>query len=912
MGWYRRLRNLSRQRKLHRELDREMSFHIRERTDDFIASGMNPDDARRAALRRFGNYNLQRERTRDMDIAGWLESLARDIKYGCRMIRRNLIFSAVVVLSLAIGIGANATLFSLVDAILLRELPLEGANELVFLQWKARSTWFALSTVGTSYRDAVTQEMTTTSFSYSSLKAFRDQSGTLSEIFAYSPLYEVTFSADGQPELVQGQLVSGNYFQALRVRAAIGRTLNEQDELEASPVAVISHRYWQRRFAADSNVIGKAIVLNGVPLTIAGVTQEDFLGVQGFGQPTDISVPISLEKQLPSGGRTRIDEPWSYWVRILGRLKPGTHIEQVRAELEPVFHNVAVDGWNAAPAQNRGSTQRGEMPRLVVLPGNRGLTDGLDDAATILTPLAFIAGILLLIVCVNVANLLLARTAARQSELSVRLALGGGRGRLVRQLLTETVLLSVAAAAVGVVLAYWGKDVLVSLFPQSTTTGYDLRIDLRVLAFSVAVAVFAGILMGIAPALRATRENLNVSMKEHSRTLIGPRAHLSRTLLVAQIALSMILLIGAGLFARTVQNLRNVDVGFDTRNLLLFRMSPRALNYDNARIASLYETVMENVGALPGITATTFLDYPLVGNSGSSSGVWIKGMDVPANRRNTRILTVHHNFFDMLGVRLLAGRGLNSTDTAASPKVAVINEAMAHRLFGKDSPLGAVGGFGQDRTDFEIVGIVKDISVRPAREPVPPTIFLPQLQATPSQATFMVRTAGDPSALIPVIREALRRIDSNLPLYGIRTQEEHIETGFAIERMFARATTFFGGVAVVLSSIGLFGLMSYSVSRRTNEIGIRMALGARRADVVQLVMRQTFMLVFAGVIVGFAGSLAITRVIETMPFLFRVAAKDPLTFISAILTMIAVGCLAAYLPAKRASRVHPSIALRCE
>jgi predicted permease len=904
---------MTRRIRLDREIERELGFHINERIDDLVASGMSLDEARRAAQRRFGNFGLQRERTRDMNLPGLVESVEQDIRYGIRMIARNRVFSIIVVLSLALGIAANTTLFSFIDAMLLRPLALPDASGLVYFEWRAHSNWLSMGTRGTTNYDETTKMRTSTSLSYDLFKRFRTQSATLAEVFAFSPLYQVTVSSEGQPDLIPGQLVSGNYFSGLRAGAAIGRVLTEKDDMEGTPAAVISYRYWQRRFDGRSDVLGKAIVLNGLPLTIVGVTQPGFLGTSGFGSPTDISIPFGVEPQIPQfRAGSGLAQPAIWWVRIMGRLKPGFTYSQVRAELEPVFWAAALDGWNAAPPDRREDPgpQR-EMPQLAVLSGARGLTDNFDRPFLLIAPLAAISLILLLIVCVNVANLMLARCAARQSELQVRLALGGSRLRLVRQLLTETVLLALASGGLGAVFAYWGKNLLVGWLPNTDSAFYDLRIDLPVLLFSIGLAIVAGILMGIGPALRATRDQIHASLKESARTLVGPRTRLSRSLLVAQVALSMILLVGAGMFIQTIRNLRNVEVGFRTSNLLLFKANPRPLKYTDPQIAGFYDEVLNKTAALPGVLASTLSTYPLVGSSGSSDSLLLRSR--PSEKpQGVWILHIHSNFFSSLGVPLLAGRDFSANDLQGRPKVALVNETLVRQMFGSENPIGSRVAFPGTNEDIEIVGVVKDVRIRPSREAFSPAIFLPDTQGVPGSVTFALRTAIDPASLVGQVRETVRQIDSNVPLFDIETQEEQVESGFMIERLFASATAAFGAIALVLACIGLFGLMSYSVERRTNEIGVRMALGARGLDVVQLVMRQTFMLVLTGIFVGFGGSYAAGRALVSMPFLFHVAPNDPVAVIVAISTMIVVACVAAYLPARRASRVDPSIALRCE
>jgi predicted permease len=483
-------------------------------------------------------------------------------------------------------------------------------------------------------------------------------------------------------------------------------------------------------------------------------------------------------------------------------------------------------------------------------------------------------------------------------------------------MLTEAFLLSLAGAVLGTIAAFWGKDLLIALLPQSAMTAYDLRIDPRVLLFTAGVAIVAAALFGIAPALRATRES--ATAKSSQRSLSGVHTRLRKVLLIAQVAMSLVLLVGAGLFIRTVRNLQSVDVGFDAGNLLLFRVNPATLRYDRAATVSLYQALLERTSAIPGVLRSTFADYPLVINSGTDTTIVLRGPDGTQKRLPMARLRVRPSFFETIGIPILAGRSLTDLDSEQAPRVAVVNEAFAREHFPAVNPIGehfsvralANNTDVEEVIDVEIVGVAKDVSIRVAREPVPPLIYVPDRQWLPNFATFIVRTDGDPHTLIPAIREAARQIDSDLPLSNFRTQTEQIQQGFATERMLANAATFFGGVAVALACLGLFGLLSYSVERSTPEIGLRMALGAQPADVVRLVMREMFAVVFTGVVLGAAASLALTPAVSAM--LFRINRYDPWTIAVAILIMAAVAFLSAYLPASRAASVDPSTALRCD
>ena len=908
---------------LERELDEELRAHIEFETQQRIDAGESPEAARTAALRELRSVAVVKEATRTSWTWSSLEGLAQDMRYAIRVLRRSPVFSAVVVLSLAIGIGANTAFFSLVDAMLLRKMPLKDADELVYLDWISGPNRLAAELTGTYSKDPASGLQVRTSFSEPVFKAFRSQSQTLSDVFAFFPLNAVTVSVDGQPDVIPGQLVSGNYFSALRVPIVIGRTLTDDDDRQANPVALISHRYWQRRFNLDAGILGKNITVNGIPLTIIGVTAPGFAGTQGFGNPVDVSAPLGLEPQFmqPFGMR---DRPWAWWLRVMARLKPGVSLEQVQAELTGQMNAAGLEALKTEPAEIRGERSGPiDMPKLRVQSGSRGVTEGLNNmgpngwrASQYLTPIAAISGILLLIVCLNVANLLLARTSVRQRETGVRLALGAGRRRVIQQMLMEAVVLSLVGGALGTIVAFWQKDVLVAFLPQTTMTAYDLRIDPRVLLFTAGISIMTAALFGTAPALRATRES--ATAKSSQRSLSGVHARLRTALLIAQVAMSLVLLVSAGLFIRTVRNLQNVDVGFNADNLLLFRVNPTVMKYDRTRSAALYQQLLQRTSAIPGVTHSSFSDYPLVLNSGSDTRIVLRGSDGGQRSVMTPRLRVHWNFFETMGIPIVAGRALTALDSERAPRVAVVNEQFAREHFaGGGNPVGehftarvVTSNTEFEEIDAEIVGVAKDVSIRIAREPVPPVMYVPDPQWFPAFATFALRTNGDPSTFIPAIREAAREVDSNVPLSNFRTQTEQIQQGFATERRFANAATFFGGIGVALACLGLFGLLSYSVEKSTPEIGLRMALGARPSDVVRLVMRQTLAVVFTGVALGAAASLALTPAVSAM--LFRVNRYDLWTILIAILIMLAVAFLSAYLPARRAAAVDPSTALRCE
>jgi predicted permease len=607
---------------------------------------------------------------------------------------------------------------------------------------------------------------------------------------------------------------------------------------------------------------------------------------------------------------------------VIGRLRPGVTAAQVQGSLNGVFQATARANWSEKLASLTDAERslsryrdRSAVPQLRVDSGQHGIYDANTNDVQSLTLLSVVVGVLLLIVCANVANLLLSRAAARRREICVRLSLGASRWRLVRQLLTESVLLAGLGGLAGVVVGYWSRQLL----PMPAATA---SFDWRLFAFVSVLTLATGVVFGIVPALRATQLDVSSALKESSRSATGSRTTLSKTLLIVQVAMSLVLLVGAGLFLNTLRNLRSVDVGFDTANLMLFRVNPGLNRYDKTRTAALYAEMLRRLGSIPGVRSVSLSQPALLSGSTSSTAIFIEGHDYangPVDRfESTRRrgdemyqVMVSPGFFQTLGIPLLTGRLLTDHDDQESPRVVVINEAAARKYFAGKNPVGRrFSNVIEKRTDIEIVGVVRDARYNSLREPPPPTMYQPLLQRCCPGVTVEVRTASDPAGLIAAVRDAVRRIDANLPLMNMTTQAEQVEGRLAQERLFARACVLFGGLALALASIGLFGLMSYSVARRTNEIGIRMALGAQRIDVVSLVMKESMTMVVAGVGIGLLAAVAAGRLVTTL--LFGLAPSDPVTIVIATIIMVAVSAIAGYLPARRAAHVDPMIALRYE
>jgi predicted permease len=604
----------------------------------------------------------------------------------------------------------------------------------------------------------------------------------------------------------------------------------------------------------------------------------------------------------------------------MGRLNPGVTQEQAAASFESTFQQSAQEGWTAAvtrfpPAGQPQNPAPRDVPSIKAGSGSQGLTELRTAYSQPLSILMAIVGFVLLIACANVANLLLARAATRQKEIAVRLAIGASRWRLIRQLLTESVLLAILGGAVGVLFAYWGKDLLLSLRPWGGgALGLELKLDLRVLGFTFAVSLATGLLFGLAPALRATRVDLTSALKDNARSLTGgSRSFLTKSLIVVQVAMSLVLLVGAGLFVRTLRNLQDVDLGFNRENLLLFNVEPGLNGYDRPQMAQLYRRITERLEGVPGVRSATVSLIPLLSGQAQTRSIVVQGHTPQEGTvDDAKVNTVGASFFETMEMPILLGRGLSTRDEETAPKVAVINQLMAHKYFGDENPLGRRFGFGGPETSgqIEIVGVTRDAKYTDMRSDTEPTIYLPYLQGIPRHATFIVRTSGNASAVVASVREAVRDVDANLPLSGVTTQSEQADESLTQERLFATMSSFFGILALLLACIGLYGVMSYGVARRTNEIGIRMALGASARRVTLMVMRETMIVVVIGVVIGLGAAVATTRLIASM--LFGLAPTDPVTISLAILLMLSVAALAGYLPARRASKVDPMVALRYE
>jgi putative ABC transport system permease protein len=1004
-SWVVRLLSLFRRRQLEERLEEELGFHVEMQAREHEARGMSAAAARRAARAALApsgpgwSVESLKEEMRARRGVPALETLGQDLRYALRMMRKSPGFTAVALLSMAFGVGTNCAIFSVVDALLLKPLPVAGADRLVVLEKSRRGDPMALfsypawrllqqapvcSGVVAMTQDflAVVRPLAPQAPPVSAIPAPPPAPGGPLSAAAAGGSHRVSLpggsavAAGGAAEVLEtasAQLVSANFFSVLGVGMAAGRSFSaEEDAVPGGhPLAVISYGYWQRRFGRDPNVVGRALQINGLPVTVIGVARRGFYGAIADAAP-DLFLPVTLRDlvkyqgaidsdgpDLP--GRSIFEQVNDHWLLLLARRRPGVSVERANAVLNVWFQRdkaARLMTLTGATEQDRRA-RMGE--RVLLEPGARGLSRLRQSFTQPLLILMAVSGLVLVIACANLANLLLARADRRRKEMALRLGIGAGRGRLLRQLLTESLLLAGMGGALGVAGASWGSRLLLGMASRSAAPiPLDVGLDWRLLAFALGAALATGIGFGLAPALQATRLDLAASLKEGAGAIGGGMGsgagggaggRLGRLLVAAQIGLSLVLLIGAGLFVGSLRNLMEVDTGVVRSNLVLVTLNPRLLGYDDDRLIALYPRLVERLEALPGVRSASLSNLRLLSGSNWEETVALPGYTPrPDEDMNTQLRVVTPRYFETMGLPLVAGRAFGPADRQGAPKVAIVDEAMVRRFWLRGAGLGAGAaapdatgaapaareasgkassrdaasvlgqrfGFGPpaNSRDFEIVGVVRNVrSVRLGDAP-PPTAYLPAAQRPGAFVYDLdVRLAGGPegplqAGVIAALRRAITEVEPNLPVFSVITMGEQVERSLARERAVARLTGFFGALALLLAAIGLYGVMSYSVARRTNEIGLRMALGAPRSQVLGLVMRDTARLVAAGVAAGLVAAVATTRLAASQ--LFGLGAFDPPTVVTATLAMVAVALAAGFLPARRAADTDPMVALRHE
>ncbi len=900
------LRAVTFRSRLEDAMDEELKFHLESYVEDLVKRGTPREAAERQARIEFGGIAVHKEEMRaSLGLRLW-DDLRADLRYALRMLWKSPGFTAIAVGSLALGIGANTAIFTLAKGVLLDQLHVPHPEQLLLFHWIAPENNIVHHEWGD---EATTQGQTTsTSFPYPVYRQLRAQNQVLQDLFGFKGVGRLTATVDGDASVVQGEMVSGNYYQALGVQTALGRPIEPVDDATpgSGAVVVISDGYWTKRFARSPGAIGKTIYLNSAPFTIIGVNPPRFTGAKNVHVSPEVFVPFSIQPVLiPRRHGSMLGDPEVWWMQIMARSKAGIPEQTAAAAMKVHLAAAVRAGAKLNP--------REAIPDLILADGSRGLN---ESARTLTQPvyvLMALVGLVLLLACANIANLLLARSSARQREMSVRLALGASRGRVLRQVLTESLSLSLLGGAAGFVLGYLGRNAIPRLMSSSWEPFESVsRFDWGVFWFTAAVSILTGLLFGLAPAWKATRTQVNSGLKDSAQTTTHRRKGFAgKTIVAFQVALSTLLVVGAVLFVRTLANLDSIDPGFRADHLLLFEIQQPRSQYPPPKDIELHRRLELGLATAPGVESVTVSSGALIANNINRDDF------VPLDRPNSKTeetgrydTAVGEHFFATMGIPMLAGRGFNAGDTEMSLKVAVINQALAREAFPSENPIGK--RFGSYDMTFQIVGVCANTRYDSLRKEPPPQFYLPyrQLPDAASGMTYEIRTHVDPASLTPLLRRAVQSVDKNLPLIDVRTQEQQIEATVQDERMFADLTTGFGLLALVLASIGIYGIMAYTVARRTNEIGIRLALGAQTRQIMAMVLGEASWLAVAGVAAGLGAALLLTRFLRTM--LFGLKPNDPATLVCAGALLFAVALLAGWVPARRASKVQPMQALRHE
>ncbi len=917
--FFQKLRSFLQRRRKDAELRDELQFHLDEEAEERRADGLTGEAARLAARREMGNVTLLQEETRAVWAWTSFEQLLQDCRYGLRTMAGNKTFTVLAVLSLALGIGANTAIYSFMDSLLLRSLPVSDPESLAVLNWRARPAgreFVMRSMSGSTWGDEKSDVAGI--FPFRAFEVIRTNSAAVfSSVFAYYPTRKVNLMSKGQAELVDGEFVSGEYFRGLAVNPAAGRLIIPDDDQAGAPaVAVLSFPYSQRRFGDAASAPGQSILINNVPFTIVGVAPPGFFGVDPAAAPA-FYLPLHTNLVLPlrsgvSDAKGYLDQNY-YWLEMMARLRPGVTLTQAQAALGPAFHQ-----WVETTANDR---EKANLPELQVREGASGLDTLRRQYSKPLFVLLAMVALILGIACANIASLLLARAAARRREMAVRLSMGAGRFRVIRQLLTESVLLASTGGALGILFAIWGIRLLTLLLANGSED-FTLHptLNWHVLAAALALSLLTGLLFGLAPALQSTRVDVMPALKEARAGQSGPRRswwHISlrRVLVVGQIAISLLLLVAAGLFVRTLSNLQRIQLGFNRENVLLFQLNARQAGHRDPEIFTFFSDLQKSFAAIPGVRSASASHSPLLGSGTRAGPVMPVGMQ-PKPGTRTHILMVAPDFFATMQIPLLLGRGISDRDQPGSPKVAVVSEAYVRTYFGDRNPLGEhiyirrAPPLGP--LELEIVGVAANVRYGAIKGNFREIAYFPFQQGATSvdAMTFALRTSGDPLRYVNTVRTIVSQADARVPVTDVKTQAAQIDQTMTQEIVFARLCVAFAILALLIACVGLYGTMAYTVARRTGEIGIRMALGAQRGAVLRMVLREVILLAAVGLAIGMPVALGTSRLVES--FLFGVKPNSPSALASAVGIMLAAVLLAGYVPARRASRIDPMTAVRHE
>jgi putative ABC transport system permease protein len=891
MTWLRvlisRFAGLMRKRGFEKDLDEDVRTHIQMLTEENQRKGMTPEEARYAALRTFGGVEQAKEECRDAWGVRLFNELAQDIRYGLRQLRRNSGFTIVAVLTLALGIGANTAIFSVVNAVLLRPLPFHAPNQLV-------------SVVSTRLRGNVADNA-----SYPDFADWRTQNHVFSQMAAYDT-DNFTLTGQGEAMHIQGAVVSSDLFSLLGVKPALGRAfLPDEDKLPAANGAfaiILSHHLWRERFGADPAVIGRTIEIDDRNFTVVGVMPTGFqFPIQG--EPVDFWMTMAIDFVTAPGMPSMAEQRGAHYLDVIARLKWHVSLAQAQAQMSTIVNRLNKQYPDIGA---RGVRVVSEIDQVA------------GPARAALLILLAAVGCVLLIACANVANLMLARGAARQKEMAVRGALGAQRGRMIRQLLTESILLALLGGALGAAFGLWGISGLVSLLPVDIPRLADVHINTAVLLFTAVVSLATGIVFGLAPAMRASRLAFMESLKEgwrgSSESLQSGRTR--SFLVVADVAVAAMLLVGAGLLINSLMRLQGVDPGFNPEHVLTFKMDLPYVRYSGSRQTQFFQQAIERLDHLPGVrSASAVLPLPLDGNEVATVFTTAGKPVAEANRPRTGYSWVEPGYFGTVGIPLIKGRDFTQSDNLKTNPVVIINQALAEQFFPRQDPIGkrikpGIGNGYKAPPMREIVGVVGNVRQYGLAAAPGPEVYVPLAQSPLGSMNFVLRTEVDPLSMVGAVRKEMAKMDKNLPFYGVQTFSQYFGRGFAQPQFLTLLLGLFAGLALTLASVGLYGLVSYSASQRTHEIGIRMALGAQKGDVLRMVVGQGIKLTLTGVAIGVIGALGLTRFLSSL--LYGVRPTDPLTFTFVSLILIAVALLACYIPARRAAKVDPTVALRYE
>ena len=872
-------------RKRSAELEREIQHHLRMAVNDRVERGASMRDAQAAARREFGNVGLAKETARDVWGWRWLEDAFEDARYGLRMLAKSPGSTAAVIIALALGIGVNTTVFSFVNALLLRPPAGVRAPERLLEIWIHNPSSSGVEGyLPLTYPDYVYH---------------RDYNQSFEGMLAFDgDPHLVTWNKSGEGQVVLGQLVSGNFFSLLGVNAVLGRPIAPEDDRVANPqpVVVISHAFWRRSFASDPTIIGKTLVLNGTSYSVIGVAPAGFAGLLVGFEP-DFWAPVTMVEQV-TRDTGRLSNWHGHWLFAVGRLKPEGRAKGARAEASILAHQIEI----GHPERKR-NLDATVFPATLI-PGPYRIY---VSAFTALLMAVF--GLVLLIACANVASFLLARATVRMREMAVRSALGASRGRLIRQMLVESTLLSIIAGLLGLIFAYWAAPLLVALKPASLPITLRLPIDWRVLVFTLSVALVCSVAFGLAPALRSTKVQMASNLKDERQSAGYRKSRLRSFLMGGQIATCTVLLAGATLCVRSLRNANSIDPGFNTQHVIAATLDPGSLGYSEAQVRNFYAQLSEHVRALPGITVASFTDHlPLGTNRAQGTVTDAARPEISqSNALPADILRVAPDYFQTMGISLLRGRDFTPSESAAGSDVAIINEALSKRLWKNQDPVGRRITISGEKSGTEVVGVAPTGKYRTLGEDPIPVAYLPQLRA---RRTLVARTSGDPATLLESIRREIYAVDPKIAATDLETMQQYMSLPLFPARTTGLLLGVSGGMALVLTTIGLFGVISYIVSQRTHEIGVRVALGAQRCDILNLVVRHGLVLAAIGLVIGLGTAFGTARLLSSL--LYGIAPTDPLTFLSVAILLCAVIALACYIPARRAMRIEPVVALRYE